>query len=283
MTARRQSVVLAADRHAFLPSDDGIDETGEADILSALMSATAALSSSAVTKDLKTVDQLSGLLRNVIANHLGSYLYRASATSHDGGQFAHFASREDLVKQEQANCAIWLALTVLDGEAHRVALAKDLKWSFGALASRFCPNPPTVNQVLACRNLPLSNDLAKMYGLAQQIYGDLGVRAGDIPSDKALVAPDAACRAMLSACFPTYIREFNGFVTLPSARLEALDTLPRKPEMRSFISKFLSRSLLVVATISVFVLIGFVLGWMYQGQLILASAGQSFFATGISA
>ena len=267
MSAVRQSVALIEDWRPSLPSSEVFDGAEDTRVLSVLMAAIADLVQIARTHAPRDANALSDILDSVISRYFGRFLDEVASRSEFFGQYEQFEARDLRACEEEKNCSVWLALIVLDGEAARIAIATGVLWTPGILADRYCPNPPTVQQVLACRQLPLTHDLSKLYGLAQQVYGGLERHTKSTSSGRDIVPVTGA--AKLSACFPSYIRNFNGVVSLPASAVDKNELLQfvQSPEIRVVKSNFLRQSVLVGAMVLLCLFAGFLLGWVYQGQI----------------
>lgn len=248
---------------------DGADDNR---ILSVLMAAIADLVQAADQNAPMRPDALAERVDLVIARYFGKHLDEIASPPEMFGQYEQFSAKDSRTCHEEKTCSVWLALVVLDGEAARIAMSNGVRWASGMLADRYCPNPPTVQQVLACRQLPLTDELAKLYGLAQQVYGGLERHTRSTSSGRDIVP--VTTDAKLSACFPSYIRDFNCVVSLPlsvTGRKQSVRLL-ETPETRPSKTAVFRRSLLIGAMILLCLFAGFVLGWVYQGQ-ITAHAG----------
>ena len=271
MSAGRQSVALVEDWRPVLPPSELYGGAEDARVLSVLMAAIADLVQISGTHAPRDADALSGLVDTVIWRYFGRLLDEIASRPECFGQYEQFAARESRTCEEEKTCSVWLAFIVLDGEAARIAIAKGVLWTSGILADRYCPNPPTVQQVLACRQLPLTHDLSKLYGLAQQVYGGLERHTRSTSSGRDIVP--VTCAAKLSACFPSYIRDFNGVVSLPAsaAGRNEQQQFFQPSEIRVGKSSFLRQSLLTGAIVLLCLFAGFLLGWVYQGQIYTGS------------
>lgn len=271
MSAGRQSVALVDEFRPSLSSSEIFDGAEDPRILSVLMAAIADLAQTAGRNVPMDAGALSDLVGLVVSRHFGTHLEAIASQPDMFGQYEQFSAKDSHARHEEKICAVWLALVVLDGEAARIAMSAGLRWNSGMLADHYCPNPPTVEQVLACRKLPLTDDLAKLYGLAQQVYGGLERHTRSTSSGRDIVPVSGD--AKLSACFPSYIRDFNGVVSLPvssagrGAPVQLFDT----PENGSAKTGVFRQSLLIATTIVLCLFAGFLLGWVYQGQMSAAA------------
>lgn len=264
-----QSVALVENADAPLLVAATFGGTEDHGIVSALMAAISDLVENTGRNKPTGSERLLDVVEAVISRHLGQYLSEIASRRETPGQYEQFIARDARASQEQKTCLVWLALTVIDGHAARIADANGLHWTYGVLADQYCPNPPTVQQVLNCRQLPLSDDRAKLYGLAQQVYGSFERYAKSVVKSSGRDVVLATGQARLSACFPSYIRDFNGVVSLPLSSprstspanlLSSSETCPRRPGI-------LQQSLWVCAIVMLCLFAGFFLGWIYQGQM----------------
>ncbi|MCC9620343.1 hypothetical protein LPB41_01455 [Thalassospira sp. MA62] len=274
MSQQRQSVIPVNDLHASLSAATAgrlFASSNDDGMLPVLINAISDLVAEATARVPSTVDQLSVLLGAIISRHFGAHLFDVAQQDSGTGQYEYFQAQDAKRLRDEKACCVWLALTILDGEAMRIAMTRNLAWPTGQLADQYCPNPPSVKQVLGCRELSLSEDLAKLYAIAQQMHGGLDRFLRRKATGQDILPASASAR--LSACFPSYIRDFNGVVTLPMVhRLPALPGRGDKqqtpdPSARRKGGLF-RRMMMVAATVLVCLVGGFLLGWVYQGQVI---------------